>query len=173
MFGIKKKLYFTITVILSILAVVLLVLTLVGVFSDKSLMYLTVIALALGALAAFITPSSKKMKVVEGVSREVRGELYGALETKPKDFDEIVFVEKNNTLELKGNEKIKIDGLNYEESLYIFKRLIKDYVIILYSEMVGNKINMKKAMIPSFKMIIEREDSSVEEILIVSDYQIL
>ena len=51
----------------------------------------------------------------------------------------------------------------------LFKRLIKDYVIILYSEMNGNKINMKKALIPNFKIVIERENGEIEEILIVKN----
>lgn len=173
MFGIKKKLYYSLTIVLSIIGICLLLLTILGVFKDKSLMYLTVVAVFLGAIASLITPSSKQMKAVESCCSEMRSKLYGALETEPKDFNEVILLEKNNTLELKVNDNVKLEYLNYQESLYIFKRLIKDYVIILYSEMNGNKINMKKALIPNFKIVIERENGEIEEILIVKNYEIL
>ena len=99
--------------------------------------------------------------------------MYKALENKAKDFRSVTLVENNGYLCFESKDGFYFENLNNEEALYLYKRLIKDYVIILYSVYENNKLNIKKAEIEEFCILIKYANQKEEEIKIVENYAIL
>lgn len=173
MFGIKKNVYYVLSIISLISSGVLALLAFLEVIKDEQIAYLSAIALFLLSVSFFITPASKKMKIVEKIINESREHVYKALENKAKDFRCVTLVENNGYLCFESKDGFYFENLNNEEALYLYKRLIKDYVIILYSVYENNKLNIKKAEIEEFSILIKYANQKEEEIKIVENYAIL
>ena len=98
MFGIKKNVYYVLSIISLISSGVLALLAFLEVIKDEQIAYLSAIALFLLSVSFFITPASKKMKIVEKIINESREHVYKALENKAKDFKSVTLVENNGYL---------------------------------------------------------------------------
>jgi len=173
MFGINKKLYYTLSILMIISCLVVLVFTLTNVIIEKELGYLSSLALFLLSISFFITPSSKKMKIVDSLMKEGREVFYKHLEEKEFKGFEVCLYEKNQKLYLDEKDGFCFENLSYEDSLYIFKKLVRDYVLVIYSVYENNKIDFKKATIENFDLKIVKENKDIKIIKIVEKYEIL
>jgi len=174
MFGINNKKYFVFSIGLCVIGIAILVLMLVNVFPKDRLIVLSAVAILLLSLCVFIQPYNKKLKIVTELMKKYRPELYNELGKYNQEFDKIVVKEnEQGKLYLDLQKRIVFDDLNKQEAEYILLRLMKDYVIIMYSVYESNKLNLKKLSIESFTLVFKYRDNVVKEIKIASDYTVL
>ena len=172
-FGINKKLYTSLSILSIIAAVVFAFLAFIDFFNQQTLMFLSSVAMILLSLCLILKPTANLLKITNEFMKNIRVDFYKELENKDENFDSINVFEKEGVLYLESYDGLCFKGLSYEEALYIIKKLIKEYVIIRYSLIEDNKVNLKKATVENFKIIINKQDNIKEEIYIVKEYEVL
>ena len=134
MFGINKKIYYIIASILFVIGFTLFILSYTDIFGENSLSRLGGIAIILFGVCVLIQPSSKKMKLLNKYILKYRSSLYKELEKLGLKFDSITLKENSDGyLCIDFNKRFIFDELSLEDAEYIATKLIRDYVIIIYS----------------------------------------
>ena len=96
MFGINKKIYYSISIILVVIGVVLGVLVVLKILPLNKLVILSIVALVLLAISVFLQPSNKQMKAVNYYISKYRTPLYRELDDFETDFDKIIVKENSD-----------------------------------------------------------------------------
>ena len=174
MFGINRKLYYIISGILYAVGLTLFILSFTNVFADDSLVRLFGIAIMLLGLCIMLQPSSKKMKLLNKYIIKYRASFYKELETLKFGFDSITLKENSDGfLCVDFKKRIVCDDLSLEDAEYIFTKLIRDYVIIIYSVFENDKISMEKSKIEKFTIKYDFNSKEYHELNIIEDYKIV
>lgn len=174
MFGINRKIYYIISSILYIVGLTLFILSFTKVFGDDNLIRLTGIAILLLGLCVMLQPSSKKMKLLNKYIIKYRASFYKELETLGYGFDSITLKENSEGyLCVDFKKRFVCDDLSLDDAEYIFTKLIRDYVIIIYSVFENDKIDMEKSKIEKFTIKYDFKSKQCHELNIIENYKIV
>ena len=134
MFGIKTRGYNISALIFGILGVACLSLKVFKVLDDDIYTLLALVLLLFG-FALYLRPKMKKMKVVSEILSMYREKLYTEITKKCKksiDVKEVTFTQDNDFVMHCG--EVAFENLTFEEFRKIAYELLKDFVIVCYSE---------------------------------------
>lgn len=174
MFGINRKLYYIISCLLYVAGLTLCIFSFTKVFGDDNLVRLSGIAIILLGLCVMLQPSSKKMKLLNKYIIKYRSSFYKELETLKYGFDSITLKENSDGfLYVDFKKRIICDDLSLDDAEYIFTKLIRDYVIIIYSVFENDKINMDKSKIEKFTIKYDFNSKEYREQNIIEDFKIV
>ena len=160
MFGINKKIYYSISIILVAIGVVLGVLAVLKILPLNKLVILSIVALVLLAISVFLQPYNKQMKAVNYYISKYRTPLYRELDDFETDFDKIIVKENSDgKLYIDLKKRFIIEDLVKEDASYIIIKLIKEYVMIKYCVVEDNKANFKKSNLEEFIIEFNLKDN--------------
>ena len=174
MFGINKKIYYIISSVFYVIGLTLFILSFTKVFAEDNLIRLSGVAVFLLGLCVMLQPSSKKMKLLNKYILKYRSAFYKELETLGYGFDSITLKENSDGfLCVDFKKRFICDDLSLEDAEYIFTKLIRDYVIIIYSVFENDKISMEKSKIEKFTIKYDFKSKEYREMNIIEDYKIV
>lgn len=177
MFGIRKKLWYTIALISAFIGIVILVLKICDVLPleawteviDKTTITLTSLIFMLFAFICYMKPSMKKIKVMTDLCSVYRDDLYKELTKNNKIPTEVYFFENDDQKLQTGN--FVFQELSFEEALHVANQLMKDFVMIVYGELDEKKRKIEKAKIEFFNCEIQKQDGNIATLTLIRDYK--